>query len=151
MNALLLEIISNLLCTVIGCGNNLFVVSEANIYASFGNIAVGNKLLYALHNRNKVVFHIESASAPDKLAVIVALKRIVLPIVPSTLVNRNNILMSQKSNAIKRRIFALPLKDKACVTDFSLCHRLVNKRIAFLQEFVELIKLIPINQARVVI
>ena len=79
------EQLDNILCTRINRGNYLLIVTEAEVNVSFRLKAFRHKGFDRLHNTDEVVFHIHSASAPDKLTVIFTAERRISPVVKSTL------------------------------------------------------------------
>ena len=67
-------------CAAVARSNNLFILTEEQVNVSLGNKAFFKQGFNRFHNADKMVFHIERASAPDKFAVINPLKRRMLPI-----------------------------------------------------------------------
>ena len=101
VNTLSLKIFHYSRCTAVFRGNNLFVFAEKKIDVSFRLKPLFEKSFNGFDNGNKVVFHIKSASAPDKFAVVNTLKCGVNPVALCALFNRYNILMAEKSYRVK--------------------------------------------------
>ena len=136
-----------IVCAVVCACNNFLVVAKAEINSSFGCVSLLKQCFDSLHNANKVVFHIKGASAPNKFAVIITLKRRVFPIIFGSCRNRHNILVRQKRNAVQIGICALPSIKQCRLRNFFAFERFVSQRIFLFEKIVKFFKFAPIDLA----
>ena len=140
-----LECVHNGLCAGAFRCNDFLVMTEAEIDVSLGLIALFKKRLDGFHNADEVILHIQSASAPDKLAVVISAERLVSPVSLRAGLNGNNILVGEQSDRLKVGILSLPAVEQARLGDILALKGLMYQRIRILKIFVEFFKLRPID------
>ena len=120
-------------------------MAEAEINVSFRLESLLHKGFNRLHNADKMIFHVKSASAPDELAVVIAAERLMSPVTLGAGLDRNDILMRKQSYRLEIGILALPAIEQARLGDILALESLMQQRIRLLKEFVEFFKLRPVD------
>ena len=144
-NATAFKSFCKLSCAIIWTGYNFFIMTQAQIHASFWLISLFKQCFNTFQKAYKMIFHIKSTSAPDKFTVVYTVKSRVHPIFFRSLADGYNVLMSQKSNRVKGTVTSLPKIKQTCFWHIFNAQIFINERKWFFQKFVKSVKFCPIG------
>ena len=120
---------------------DFFVLAEKQINVPFRCKAFRKQRFNRFHHSNQMVFHINSAAAPNEFAVIEPAEGCVCPVVFCAFRDWNHILMRKQRDRVQVASFTLPAINEICFLDDFLFQPFANKRERIIKERMKSVKL----------
>ena len=145
MDAALLEKLHQRPCTGSLGRDDLLIIPKEQVNIPLRLKALLQQRFHRLHHGDQVVFHIQRATAPDELPIVITLIGRMRPVVFRPILHGDNILMGQHSNRVKRCVLPLPAVEQVGGRHHFAGELLMDQRVSFSQKQMEPLKLRPIH------